>query len=300
MTQFIMIVGLPASGKSTLAKEISEDINAIILSSDQMRFELYGDVSVQAHNGEVFEELKKRLKQSLKNGDSVVYDSCNISHKRRKSLLDELKSIDCKKECCVMATPYLDCLRQNKLRDRFVPEYVVKKMYLSFFVPQYYEGWDEIYFEWNYNRADFFVDELSKKLNISQNNCHHTLTVLNHCIKCVDNVEEQSSNVELQMAALFHDIGKPFTKQFKNFKGEETEDAHYYNHMNVSAYNSLFYLNSRDYLDCSILNICNYIQWHMQPFFMNTEKAKTKFIKLVGQQFYDNLMILHEADVTAK
>ena len=67
------------------------------------------------------------------------------------------------------------------------------------------------------------------------------------------------------------------------------------NHHLVSAYDSLFYID--EYND--ILLRANYIQWHMQPFFMETEKAKNKFIKLVGQEFYDNLMILHQADLLA-
>lgn len=43
----------------------------------------------------------------------------------------------------------------------------------------------------------------------------------------------------------------------------------------------------------------NYIQWHMQPFFIETEKARNKFINLVGQEFYDDLMLLHQADILA-
>ena len=46
--------------------------------------------------------------------------------------------------------------------------------------------------------------------------------------------------------------------------------------------------------------LTNYIQWHMQPFFMKEQKTIDKFIKMVGQEFYDKLMILHEADRIAK
>jgi hypothetical protein len=97
-----------------------------------------------------------------------------------------------------------------------------------------------------------------------------------------------------------HDIGKKFTKQFSNYKGEPTDIAHYYNHMNVSAYDAMFYLKDKGYNDDDILNICNLIQWHMQPFFIETDKAKNKFIRLVGQEFYDRLMILHQSDMDAK
>ena len=104
---------------------------------------------------------------------------------------------------------------------------------------------------------------------------------------------------ELNMSAMYHDIGKRFTKAFKDSKGEDTEIAHYYQHHLVSAYDSLFIFNKQGFEQETILKIANYIQWHMQPFFMDTDKAKNKFVNLVGQEFYDKLMILHEADVKA-
>lgn len=36
-----MMVGLPASGKSTYAREIAKENNAIVLSSDAIRWELF-------------------------------------------------------------------------------------------------------------------------------------------------------------------------------------------------------------------------------------------------------------------
>ena len=36
--------------------------------------------------------------------------------------------------------------------------------------------------------------------------------------------------------AKYHDIGKPYTKTFYDKKGKFGENAHYYNHENVSAY----------------------------------------------------------------
>jgi predicted kinase len=299
MNIFYMLCGLPSSGKSTFAKKLSRQYDAEILSSDKLRDELYGDISDQNHNNEVFKELCKRIKNGLKNNKNIIMDACNISYKRRKTLLEELRKFDCVKVCYVMATPYEDCLKQNKLRDRVVPDYVIKRMYLNFYIPMYQEGWDNICFEWNYNISDISFDELTNKTNISQDNSHHTLTIKDHCFRCSEIIK--SSNYLLKEAAVYHDIGKVFTKQFKNAKGEPTEEAHYYNHMNVSAYDSMFYLkNNPNLTENDIIQICGYIQFHMQPFFINTEKSKKKFVNFVGQEFYDNLLILHEADCNAK
>ena len=48
-----MMVGVPGSGKSFIAK----GLNCPIVSSDAIRKELYGSEDDQSHNGEVFNEV---------------------------------------------------------------------------------------------------------------------------------------------------------------------------------------------------------------------------------------------------
>lgn len=64
MIKFYMMIGLPASGKSTIAKEISKSEDAVIVSSDEIREE-FGDVNDQSQNAKVFEEVEKRLKRNI-------------------------------------------------------------------------------------------------------------------------------------------------------------------------------------------------------------------------------------------
>ena len=69
--------------------------------------------------------------------------------------------------------------------------------------------------------------------------------------------------------------------------------------LGVSAYDAMFALKQDDVENESILEICQYINWHMYPYNIKLEKTKNRFIDFVGQEFYDNLMILHEADKNA-
>lgn len=64
MNKLYMMIGLPASGKSTIAKEISESEGAVIVSSDEIRKE-FGDVNDQSQNVKVFKEAERRLKQNI-------------------------------------------------------------------------------------------------------------------------------------------------------------------------------------------------------------------------------------------
>ena len=129
-------------------------------------------------------------------------------------------------------------------------------------------------------------------------NPHHDLTVGAHCIATYANIHNGSP--ELYEAAVLHDIGKAFTKAFKNSRGEDTDIAHYYEHHHVSAYDSLFY--TQPALD--VLYVAGVIQWHMRPFELervpHAEKSVAKFKRLIGDKMYADVMALHEADIKAK
>lgn len=142
---FIMLCGLPASGKSTKAQELAKLYNATVFSSDALREELYNDVNNQEHNQELFVELHKRIKDCLKSGKSAIYDATNLSCKRRMVFLTELKGIFCEKICILMATPYEECIKRNSERERKVPESVMKRMLTNLCDPQITEGWDYIH-----------------------------------------------------------------------------------------------------------------------------------------------------------
>ena len=86
-----MLVGLPASGKSTYAKEKAEKERAVVCSSDVIRKELYGDENVQGDGNEVFNILHERVKELLSQGWDVIYDATNVKSKRRRAFLREIK-----------------------------------------------------------------------------------------------------------------------------------------------------------------------------------------------------------------
>lgn len=294
---FTMLVGLPASGKSTKAKELSE--NAIVLSSDALRVEMFGDVNHQENNGELFNELHSRIKGFLKLGYNVVYDATNINYKRRMAFLAELKNIPCEKVCVIMATPYEECLKRNAKRERKVPEHVIARMYRQFNIPYWYEGWDDIQIEYARNSLGYygsFTDFIEAYKDYDQHNKHHTLSLGEHCKQTNLNAQLSASGREVCIAAVIHDCGKPEVAAFKDSKGNPTEECHYYDHHNVSGYKALFF--DTDLVN-NILDVAILVNWHMQPYFNKEEKTKDKYRLLWGDELYNNIMKLHEADRAA-
>jgi predicted kinase len=291
---FIMLVGLPASGKSTLAQEYAEEYHAVIESSDAMREELFGDVSVQDKNKELFEALHKRIKEDLAFGLSVVYDACNISYKRRKAFLDEIKNLCSHKICVVMCTPYDECIKRNMHRERVVPRSVIERMYMNFNIPYWYEGWDEIKLKYTelYPKLDKPEYFPVMTATYNQQNSHHKQSLGMHSYLTAHHF---SFNTPLYYAGLLHDCGKEFTQVFHNAKGEPTKEAHYYNHQYVGCYESLFFDTRSKNLEVATL-----IMWHMEPYFFKEQKTFDKYKNLWGEELYNDILLLHMADDRSK
>ena len=295
--KIIMLVGLPASGKSHKARELSQEYDAEIFSSDALREELFGDVNHQDNNHELFNELHRRIKDCLKSGKGAIYDACNISYKRRMAFLQELKNIPCEKICVLMATPYEECLKRNMERERKVPEEVIKRMYMNFTIPYWYEMWDDIQVEYSdfrryYNKPyDFY----KKYKDYNQHNSHHQLTLGEHCRQTAMKLASDYQPTKLVCAGYIHDCGKSECATYVNKKGETTKECHYYGHQYASGYNALFY----DYDFIDPLEVAIRVMWHMQPYFNKEEKTINKYKKLWGEELYNDIMLLHKADEAA-
>lgn len=300
---FKMVIGLPGSGKSTYAKEWAEVNSAKICSSDDIRKELFGDESTQTGNDRVFELLHKRVKEYLLNNENVIYDATNIKSKRRRAFLSELKNIPCYKTCTILATPFEECCKRNEYRSRSVPRYVIEKMYKNWDTPYYFEGWDSIHTIWDVCSKSTFANIDSwifDHMEFDQDNPHHSMTLGEHCMSVG---EQLSDDTTLCCAGFLHDCGKPFTKSFTNSKGETTAEAHYYQHHCVGAYDSLFYAYPYevDPIEVSVI-----VNLHMYPYywerdddFSNKERLKNKYKNIWGEDLFEKVMRLHDADKSA-
>ena len=289
-----MLCGLPGSGKSHEAEVLAKEHDAKICSSDKLRKELLGDVNDQRKNAQVFDILQQNIKWFLQHNRNVVFDATNINSARRRHFLKTaLKAVPCEKIAIIMATPYQQCLANNQLRERQVPEEVIKRMYMNWQTPYYHEGFDDIQIVmWQLEDYVTPGKYLESVMNYEQNNSHHTHTLGEHLIQTALPFMEE--NLELFLAGALHDCGKPFTQTFCNNKGEPTTDAHYYQHANVGAYDSFFYTNQQT---VDSLLISWLINNHMDPYqWDKTPKLSKKRKILWGDDLYKKLCLLHQAD----
>ena len=129
MPVLYMPIGIPGSGKSTYYKNNFNEDKTVLISSDAIRKEVFGDENDQEHNSEVFELMRKRTIDALKKNKDVYYDATNISSKRRIALFNCSKDIrNAEKVAIVFCTPLEVAIERNNNRERKVPEDVIISM----------------------------------------------------------------------------------------------------------------------------------------------------------------------------
>lgn len=290
-----MMVGLPASGKSTVAKRLAEENDADIFSSDEYRKKLLNDESCQSNNALIFDTLYKDLKNDVLSGRNVVFDATNIHRKSRTRLFQELHGVDCDINAYVMTTPFEDCKKRDASRDRTVGEDVIKKFLLRFEMPQKFEGFSNIYIDGIEDTMPKFNPYLMLLYAIvtsdfDQKNKHHVHGLYTHCSLLAENY---CANKVLYTAGFWHDIGKAFTRTF-----DEDGQAHYISHANYSAY----WLLSHAEVTCNLtvdefFEVLFYVNEHMHiRDIIKSDKAIIKYKKLFGEIRYNNLVEFMDND----
>ena len=302
MAELIIAIGLPGSGKSTYISN-KYDYDRIfnrgttILSSDEIRKTQFGDVNDQTHNEEVFTYIKKTAIESLENGNRVIIDATNLSSKRRKTMIAEIESQIygfrdfVYVQYLIIATPYYKCLENNRLRDRQVPDEIIKRMYKNFEFPTYSEGADriEIVYPFKLDNRYKVKHPFENLMNFDQDNPNHELTLGEHLQKTYNIVKSLSNDKVLLKAAELHDIGKPFCKEYS----EDRQFYRYIEHENVGSYEAMFYAKEAKFSLLETIDLCRLIRFHMS--FIKGQDVKS----IVTSDFYNKLRLLNIADEEA-
>jgi len=173
MAKLIMLVGISYSGKSTVAEDLATKYRGIIVSSDAIRKELYGDESIQTDHTKVFDIAHKRIRDGLAANKVVIYDATNLNANRRINFLKSISHFNCEKICVPVISNLDSIYARMEIRDRQVPREVIERQIKQFQTPWYHEGWDII--EPVYNHNDNMNNSYSlKKMHCAQTAYHKT------------------------------------------------------------------------------------------------------------------------------
>lgn len=150
MTQptFIMLMGLPGSGKSTWRSQFKGE--CVHLSTDDLIEEeaairglTYSDVWERTIKPAT-SAVNAAFQAALKDGASIIWDQTNLTAKKRLGILRQIPKTY-HKVCVVVSTTEEE--RQKRLRSRpgkVIPVPIDRQMQESMTQPTLDEGWNEI------------------------------------------------------------------------------------------------------------------------------------------------------------
>lgn len=146
--KIILLSGISASGKSSYASYLAKEHGYKIECADTWRKVLDGDASSQKSNRRIFEEiLPTKIREHLKNGETVIVDITALTVRDRRSYVEMAKEFAVSIECHYFSPILHQAKEWNKdpVRNRIVPEEILVKQENKFVVPSRTEGFSFIY-----------------------------------------------------------------------------------------------------------------------------------------------------------
>lgn len=150
-----LLIGPPASGKTTLARDLAPLLRsesgepALVLSTDAIRAELFGDAGVQGPWDEIRSVMLQRLQEAVAAGRPVIVDA---THARRPWRLLYTQVLELPRPVewigWWLTTPLPTCLEWASRRERPVPPAVIREFHAAIghrqFQPSRAEGFAAI------------------------------------------------------------------------------------------------------------------------------------------------------------
>ena len=128
MNKIIMLIGAAASGKSPAAPKIAAENNAVILSTDKMRAELYGAEHIQGNWIDIEAVLYDRIKNAIKADKNIILDSTHFKKEYRAKIIKNFTKYS-EFSAYYFNYPFSVIYKRNKERARRVPFEVLAAMY---------------------------------------------------------------------------------------------------------------------------------------------------------------------------
>ena len=140
---------------------------------------------------------------------------------------------------------------------------------------------------------EFVSPALARSLGVEQNKAH-SYDVFEHLLRSVQHAADKGFNLEVRLAALFHDIGKPASRRHAQNKGDWT----FHGHEVVGSRETRKVLEDLRFPRETIDTVANLVRWHM--FFSDPDQitlsAVRRMIQNVGKDHIEDLLNLRMCD----
>lgn len=136
MPKLLVLQGLPASGKSTYAKQLLAEYPAgyaLRINNDDLATSMFGSsFGGGAESSKLLRKLRTNLiRIAFKNGyQLVILDNTNLVPREVRALekLSKICGVEFERNTKFLSVPLAECLERNALRENPVPEKVILEM----------------------------------------------------------------------------------------------------------------------------------------------------------------------------
>ena len=176
-------------------------------------------------------------------------------------------------------SPWLQAISKERIRDEFLKIIMTEK------------AADGVELLRKLGLLKYIIPELEEGHGISQNK-HHIYQCYEHGLLSLRYAAQKNFNKYVRIAALFHDIAKPRTKQ------GEGPDATFYGHETLGAKMTIQILNRLKFPKKEIEKIAKLVRYHL--FYYNvgevSESSVRRLVRQVGPEKMEELLQVRMAD----
>lgn len=125
MQEIIIMVGYPASGKTTISNTVFETAGYVIMHGDELKTSI---------------KMIKTAVKPITDGKSVVFDATNATKEKRSEYIEFAKKHNVPVRCVYVSTSMEESLQRNNNREKPVPRIVYNIYNKKFQMPTVEEG----------------------------------------------------------------------------------------------------------------------------------------------------------------
>ena len=255
-------------------------INAIALSIEKSKNDIHEGKIVDLYGGE--KDIKNKMIRTVEDpNDRFKEDGLRIMRAVRLSAELGFQIEEATEKAIRADGKLLKNIARERIRDEFIRILLSDKPLEALNMAK------------NMGILTYIVPELEKAIGIKQNQAH-AYDVFEHLLRSLQCAADKKWPLDIRLAALFHDIGKPASRRWSNEKNDWT----FYGHDVIGARMAAKIMADLRFPKKMTDEVTKLIRWHM--FFSDTEQitlsAVRRLVKNVGKDHVWELMNLRICD----
>lgn len=264
----------------TFSKNLEDDLKRRDFTVNSIAYDPFSGHTVDPFGGR--EDLQKKVIRTVGDAhDRFVEDALRLLRAVRIATDLDFSITDDTEKAILRNADLLTKMAKERIRDEFVRILETKRPMQGLILAR------------RLGLLKHIAPELEKGIGIEQNQAH-SYDVWEHNLRSLQHAADKDWSLDLRIAALFHDVGKPETRKWGAAKGDWT----FHGHDVVGSRVTRKALERLKFDKKTIEKMAKLVRWHM--FFSDTEQitlsAVRRLLRNVGEENVWDLMNLRACD----